>query len=77
MCSFWKPHDWYIIDEDHYYYDDGTYSTYQNKVCLICKAFVEELPNLKKRIEGDRLRKLSRKELAKELWDDRYNPNEI
>ncbi len=74
-CRLWERHDWYIIDEEYYYHGDGDYTTYQNKVCLTCGHFKEEIPYLKARLERDRKNKLSRKELAQELWEDRYNPN--
>jgi hypothetical protein len=74
---FWFGHDWYIMDEDYDYVDgDGTYITYYNKVCLRCKLWEEGIPRLKALREQRRQSKLSRKELANELWDDRYNPND-
>jgi hypothetical protein len=69
-------HDWYVIRSvtDTVLCEYGPVE-YEQKVCLQCKEWVDEINPYRQRVRLYEFNKKSRAERAKELWMNRYNPN--
>lgn len=74
-CSGWifKNHDYEVIEERVHGYHPPI--TYRKMICLRCKYWVDQITPLEQRLKDEEFEKKSRKERAKILWADRYNPN--